>query len=80
MRDQLDRIETRIDDLVIIAAKNTAVLEEHQRRSLALEAHVQTLETQLQPVKAHVDFLNKAAKVLVSIAALAVALKNLGLV
>jgi len=80
MKDQLDRIEARLDDLVVVAAKNTAVLEEHQRRSLALESHVMKLEEQLHPVKAHVDFLNKTAKVLVSLAALAVALKNLGLI
>lgn len=75
--DKLDRIDRRIDDLTVIAIKNTTILEEHQRRSLALEKHVDLIESRIEPVITHVKTMNLMAKLIAAGAALGVALKNL---
>jgi hypothetical protein len=74
---RIDSLDQKLDDLTIIAVKNTAILEEHQRRSLALERHVEVLEKNLTPVETHVKLVNLLVKIIVAGSALALTLKNL---
>ncbi len=62
MNEHLVRIENKVDRLLENSARNTAVLEEHQRRTLVLEDIVERMRT---TVKLH-DIIGK---VLVVIAA-----------
>lgn len=74
---RLDHLDQKIDHLTEIAIKNTAILEEHQRRSLALENHVELLEKAMEPLQTHIKLVNLIFKLMAAGAAMAVAIKNL---
>jgi hypothetical protein len=52
---KVDRLDQRLDDASSIQAKNTVILEEHQRRSLANEKSVELIREEMKPVRTHVD-------------------------
>jgi hypothetical protein len=67
---RIDRLEQKLDnvtdklnsiDRTLIA--NTVILEEHQRRSIANEAAVKLLETQVLPISKHVHTVGILSKV-----------------
>jgi len=59
MDERFDKNEADVASLSIMTAKNTAVLEEHQRRSLALEEQVKLFKSD---VKVTTDDLEVAQK------------------
>lgn len=78
MADKLDRIEDKLDKLTDKVSevsenviKNTATLQEHQRRSLANEESVEILKQELAPLKEHVAAWGIAGKFAVALAGLA---------
>lgn len=70
MSDRLDKIETKIDkfgehlsNIDKTLERNTVSLEEHMRRSDAIEAYVKRIEEEdLKPVKKHVNNITAAVK------------------
>ncbi len=50
----LERLDGRMDRLEAQTAENVAVLKDHTRRSEALEAAVEVVRAELDPVKTHV--------------------------
>ena len=54
--NKLDKLDSRIDNIDITLARNSAVLEEHQRRSLANEQAVEVLRSEVQ--QRHQDLMN----------------------
>lgn len=44
--DRLDRIDQKLEDLHVTLVRNTATVEEHEKRSTSLEARVIPLENQ----------------------------------
>lgn len=47
---RLNGIDNKITDMVVITTKNTIILEEHQRRSLALENCVEAHKKEGHPI------------------------------
>ena len=89
--DKIDKLDERQDRSEVALAKNTQILDEHQRRSVALENYANKLEgklaEELVPIKSRMDFAKTAFVVLAwaggtlaSIAAFIIALKELGLI
>jgi len=72
VNEKLDKLDERLDRIELTLVKNTQILDEHQRRSTANEAHVaqleQTLKEELTPVKNHVDTMKLGFKIIVWIA------------
>lgn len=60
------RIEERLDKMNETLIRNTMSLEEHMRRSAAIEQAVELqgkmIDARMKPVEEHVKFLNNAAK------------------
>lgn len=46
--NKLDKLDTRIDNIDVTLAKQQVILEEHMRRSIANEAAVDLLRTEVQ--------------------------------
>lgn len=61
---KLDRIDMRVDNLDVTSVKQQAILEEHQKRSLANEAAVEVLKVELVPIKEHVIKVKFIVKVI----------------
>ncbi len=61
IESKIDKLDTRLDKVDVTLGVNTAVLDEHQRRSIALETYVQELESKfhgdMNPVKHHVNLM-----------------------
>lgn len=70
--DALAKLDERQDRMELTLTKNTVSLEEHMRRTALLEE-------EFKPVKAHVTFLNNAAKAISLLTAAVLTLKQLGL-
>jgi hypothetical protein len=69
LHDMLAKLDDRLDELTQISIKQQAILEEHQRRSLANEKAVEILAEDLKPVRKHVtqvEFLTKIVAVMAS--------------
>jgi hypothetical protein len=49
--DKLDDIVNEIRELYVLTAKNTTILEEHMRRTAALEAQVDILKDTIVPIR-----------------------------
>ena len=69
--DKLDRIELKIDQINehigsidVTLGKQSVILEEHTRRSLANEKAVEYLKEELKPVFKHVAIVNFIGKVI----------------
>jgi hypothetical protein len=62
--DQEDMKELKQDVKEILqrTAIHNQLLQEHERRSLALERRQDSYQAQLEPVKKHVDFVNMVLK------------------
>jgi hypothetical protein len=82
LKDHLDKIETKIDKLDnrldnvdVTLGKQSVILEDHTRRSLANEQQVELLkkklETDLQPIKNHVAMIHGVFKFIGVIASIA---------
>lgn len=83
---KIDKLDEKVDAISITLVQNTAILEEHQRRSSALEAIVQRNELDVQPLKDHVNAMKIGFKAigwfcgaLAGLAGLLLTLKMLGL-
>lgn len=72
LKDQLDRMESRLDAIDVTLAKNTVILDEHIRRT-------EIIEEEMKPVKDHVKLMNFGAKIGSAVLALLLAAKQLGL-
>lgn len=70
----LERGNERLDALNAAQERHGAVLEEHQRRSEALEKYVSVLEAELKPIKTHVAVAGAVAKYSIPLIGLAVAI------
>lgn len=71
MSDELlRRMDEKLDRMAETQARHGAVLEEHQRRSIANEAAVAMLRTEVEPLKLHVARWAGAGKVLAVLSAL----------
>lgn len=85
---KLDSMDSKLDKVEVVLAQNTQILDEHQRRSIALEQYVEKLETHLTseiaPVKMHVERITWAVKgilwFLSASAAVIITLKKLSLI
>lgn len=55
MISKQEKIEDQLSNINTILVKNTATLEEHQRRSIANEKAVELLAAEFTPVKKHVE-------------------------
>lgn len=75
--DKLDAMDARIDNIDITLAKQSVVLEDHTRRSLANEKAVDILKEELKPVVSHVNLVNTAWKIFVG--AITFAMSGFGL-
>lgn len=64
IENKVDKIDLRVDSLDVTAVRQQAILEEHQKRSLANEAAVQVIASELKPVKEHVLKVNFIIKVI----------------
>lgn len=74
LEEKLDNVTEKLNDIDKTLITNTVILEEHQRRSLANEAAVKLLESQVLPISRHVHVVNLLAK-----AAFAIFCSSLGL-
>lgn len=70
LRHQLDRIEEKLDKNTEFTIKNVVVLEEHQRRSEALEKQVALLAAEQEPLKRHVIVWSGFGKGLIALCGL----------
>lgn len=88
---KLDRIDERLDKVEQVLIRNTAIIEEHHRRSTTLEAHVSKIEQrfykELGPVKNHINMVSYGIKGIMwlfagvaGITGLMLTLKQLGLI
>jgi hypothetical protein len=57
----VDRLDTRLDSIDLTLARNTASLEEHVRRTNALEALVVETKKDIKPIQDHVVFMKTLA-------------------
>lgn len=72
IHDKLDKLDERLDQQGITLVKNTAILEEHIKRTALLEED-------MRPIKKHVALVNAAAKIGSAALGLLLAAKQLGL-
>ena len=56
LEDKLEKLDERLDTISTTLAVNTQSLKEHMKRT-------EMLESELKPVKAHVQLMNALAKV-----------------
>lgn len=63
LRDWLHRLDERLDRIEQQNARHAAVLDEHQRRSIANEESVSLLRSELRPLAVHVAVVGGLAKV-----------------
>lgn len=79
MEKKFDKLESKIDEkfdaiseqlyqMNTTLTKNTVVLEEHQRRSLANEQAVKLLETALVPIEKHIYLVSIVGKIVLVLA------------
>lgn len=64
LSDTLQRIEEKLDRVAEAQARHAAILDEHQRRSLANEKIVELVRAEIDPLKKHVAAWAGAGKVL----------------
>jgi len=55
---KIEKMDSRLDDINVILAKQQASLDEHVRRTLLLE-------NRMDPIEKHVSFVNAAFKLIV---------------
>lgn len=62
IESKLDKMDSRIDSIDITSAKQSVILEEHTKRSLANEKAVEILAKKLTPIEKHVIIVNFCVK------------------
>jgi hypothetical protein len=67
-----DKLDERLDRIDATLIRNTVTLEEHVRRT-------NLLESDMKPIKRHVDLINAGAKIVSIVVAAALAAKSLGI-
>ena len=54
LQEKLDKVQDKVNDISESIIKNSVILEEHQRRSIANENAVTIMRAELDPIKRHV--------------------------
>jgi len=67
---QLQMVLTQLTEVKVLQARNNASLDEHMRRTAALETHLENIRTELSPLKAHVAAWAGVSKALLVIVAI----------
>lgn len=62
LEGKIDKIEDKMGAISELLIKNSTVLEEHQRRSLANEEAIGMMRVELDPIKRHVAMWGGVAK------------------
>ena len=70
--ERLDSVDQRLASIDSTLVKNTVLLDEHIRRT-------NLLESELRPIKKHVEFINHIAKINSIVGTILLALKQLEL-
>lgn len=65
--NKLDKLDSRVDNIDVTLGKQSVILEDHIRRSLANEKAVSVLKEELKPVFIHVSMMNILGKVCIAI-------------
>jgi NADH:ubiquinone oxidoreductase subunit D len=63
---KIDKIQQSISSIDQTLAKQSVILEDHTRRSLANEKAVETLKTELKPVFSNVTIMNFLGKLAIT--------------
>lgn len=88
LETKIDKLDDRLDNINLILVKNTDLLDIHIKRTDALEEYVkeEVVKRDLDPIKAHVNDVKAAMRVLkwiggavVAILGLLLTLKQLGI-
>lgn len=78
IENKIDGLDGRIDSVDVTLAKQSVVLEEHQRRSLANEEQVQLLkkhlDIEIEPIKLHVNQVHLILKLIGLVASVVAAM------
>ncbi len=69
LEGKLDRLDERLDESAKVQERHAVSLEEHMRRSEALEEAVAHLRTELAPIKTHVAMWGGVAKAITFVGA-----------
>lgn len=93
LEDKVDKLAEDMVDIKVILERNTASLEEHMRRSDALETYVKQVDNhvkenvikdEIEPIKKHVNQVTWAIRGIfwfcATAASIALALKQLGII
>lgn len=72
LAEELGKISDKQDKMQDVLVRNTAILDEHIRRTNLLEAEV-------KPIKKHVDIVQGSSKVAIAMFGLLATLKSLGI-
>jgi hypothetical protein len=79
LHQKIDSVEKKVDIAIEklhqqneVLIRNTMIVDEHQRRSTALE-------TELKPIKDHVNLMNNLTKIIVAVGAGLIGLNQLGI-
>lgn len=78
VNEKLDKIISDITDIKVTQAEMKVNVAYHISRSDNLEENVDMLRKEFKPVKAHVTFMNTAAKILAGAGAILVFLQTMG--
>ena len=62
LESKFDAMQEKIDAITEKVVENSAVLEEHQRRSLANEKMVEMLKEEVKPIQRHVIMVDGVLK------------------
>lgn len=71
LESKLDRIDSRLNAMDVTLAKQAGSLDEHIRRTEALESWVESIQEELEPIKSHVSAWAGAGKLVVVLGVLA---------
>jgi hypothetical protein len=69
LKDQLDRIEAKLDENTRETIQNTSNLREHMRRTDLLEKAKDSLSERIRPIESHVSMLAGVFKAFVALGA-----------
>lgn len=64
LNNRLDEVQSVLADIRVDLARNTRSLEEHMRRTEALESAVDVIRAEARPVQTHVAVVGALGKVL----------------
>lgn len=64
---KIDNIAADVSEIKVILAEQGVILAEHQRRSLANEASVELLRSQIKPIEHHIALWSGIGKTLMAL-------------